>query len=57
MAKIKEVQIDPKYSKQVGETDNDRCYRTGIYNDRCDCSSCNWKFECSGSEVDEDEED
>lgn len=44
-----------KYS--VTEDCNDRCFETGIYNDRCDCATCSHKYECSGSEYDEDEED
>ena len=45
MARVKEPDIDY----------NDRCYETGIFNDRCDCSTCEHKYECSGS--DDDEED
>ena len=35
---------------------NDRCYQTGNYTDDCDCNLCSHQRECSGSDL-EDEDD
>ena len=34
----------------------EECWTTGIFTDDCDCEQCMHKFECSGYE-DEDDED
>ena len=39
------------------KTDNDICWETGRYNDRCNCSACDHKYECSGSDSDDEEEE
>lgn len=36
---------------------NERCYQTGNYTDECDCNLCIHQRECSGSEVDEEDEE
>lgn len=33
------------------------CWLTGNYTDDCICDFCYHKFECSGSELDEDDDD
>ena len=35
---------------------NEDCWRTGVYNDNCDCEVCMHKDECSGYEGDRDDE-
>lgn len=38
----------------------EKCWQTGIYTDDCECEFCEHKFECSGYEgdnYDEDEDD
>ena len=36
--------------------DNEICWTTGVFTDLCDCNLCPHRFECSGSEMEEDEE-
>ena len=39
------------------DSPNDLCWATGVYNSNCDCYMCEHQYECSGSTVDNDEED
>lgn len=41
--------------KSIKEFD-EQCYETGVYNDNCDCELCEHKYECSGSNIDEEDE-
>lgn len=36
---------------------NEKCYQTGIYTDECDCYLCDHNCECSGSNLEEDDDD
>ena len=33
----------------------EKCWRTGIYTDECNCDFCEHQFECSAGNIDDDE--
>ena len=35
----------------------EKCWQTGIYTDDCECEFCEHKYECSGYEDEDDEDD
>lgn len=35
---------------------NDKCYQTGNYTDDCDCNLCSHQRECSGSDLEDEDE-
>lgn len=35
----------------------ERCWQTGLYTDDCICEECDHKYECSGYDGDDDEDD
>lgn len=35
------------------EEANEKCWETGNYSDDCDCSVCDYKYDCSGSDDEE----
>ena len=44
-----------QYLSDFDKTEN--CWATGEYTDECDCEMCEHRFECSGYEGDDDDED
>ena len=42
-------------TKEFNKTTED-CWETGIFNSDCECSMCDHKYECSGSNIDENDD-
>ena len=35
----------------------ERCWETGEYSDDCECRFCQHQYECSGADLDDEEDD
>ena len=35
----------------------EKCWSTGEWNDMCDCQLCDHKYECSGREMEDEDDD
>ena len=43
--------------KEIITSANEICWATGKYSSNCDCNTCDHSFECSGSNVDDDDDE
>lgn len=51
---MKETTENKKITRIITKTNtqeaNEECWETGTYSDDCDCSICDYKHDCSGSD-------
>ena len=46
---------DEESNMQTVDEFNENCWTNGTYNDNCFCEVCEHRYECSGSDADDDE--
>lgn len=45
------------HEESVNKTPEENCWNTGEYTDDCICETCAHAYECSGSNIKEDDDD
>ena len=56
---VQEYEFCPSCSASMVEeiSSEEKCWSTGEYTDDCICETCNHAYECSGSNIKEDDDD